>query len=261
MATDARTLIVQALFLSLALHLATFALPPFFRMEVQAPPPRLEVEIQEQVARLKVQERPLAPAVALPEVQPPEKNPEPSPEPELEPEPKPSSVEAVRPEPVVTMPAPVIVAVPQSLPSPSTAITVPVMAPVVAPVAPPHSPLPRPVAMQKPAPVMSAPPPLVDTTWYSARQLDVMPKPLGSLQPAYPRQARRDGITGSVVLRLHIDEHGAVDTVEIAESTPPGVFDAAVLKQANGVRFSPGQRDGKPVRATLNVRLRFELED
>lgn len=257
MATDARTLIVQALFLSLALHLATFALPPFFRMEVQAPPLRLEVDIQEQVARLKVQERPLAPAAALPEVQPPEKKPEPSPEPE--PEQKPSSVEAVRPEPVVPIPAPVIVAVPQSLPPPSTAITVPVMAPV----APPHSPLPRPVAMQKPAPapVISAPPPLVDTTWYSARQLDVMPKPLGSLQPAYPRQARRDGITGSVVLRLHIDEHGAVDTVEIAESTPPGVFDAAVLKQANGVRFSPGQRDGKPVRATLNVRLRFELED
>jgi protein TonB len=101
---------------------------------------------------------------------------------------------------------------------------------------------------------------MVDTTWYGARQLDVQPRTLKPVQPAYPPQARRRGLEGTVKLQLRIDEYGVVQEAAVEEGDPPGVFDAAALDAFRTARFLPAQKNQRPVRALVHVRVVFKLE-
>ncbi len=111
------------------------------------------------------------------------------------------------------------------------------------------------------APTLPLPevPLLADTRWYTAREVERRPEPLGEILPAYPEEARRRGIEGSVVVALHIDEAGEVREVEVLESKPPGVFDAAVIAAYGQARFQPAARGGRPVRYVGKYRVQFEL--
>lgn len=117
-------------------------------------------------------------------------------------------------------------------------------------------------AMRDDSPALPLPevPLLVDTRWYTAREVERRPEPLGEILPAYPEEARRRGIEGSVLVALHIDEAGVVREVEILQSTPPGVFDAAVIAAYGQARFQPAARAGRPVRYIGRYRVLFELE-
>lgn len=101
---------------------------------------------------------------------------------------------------------------------------------------------------------------LVDTRWYSAREVERRPEPLGEIMPVYPEEARRRGIEGSVMVALHIDETGAVREVEVLESTPPGVFEAAVIAAYGQARFQPAVRAGRAVRYLGKYRVEFALQ-
>lgn len=101
---------------------------------------------------------------------------------------------------------------------------------------------------------------LVDTRWYTAREVERRPEALGEILPAYPEEARQQGIEGSVVIALHIDESGEVREVEVLESNPPGVFDAAVIAAYGQARFRPAARAGRAVRYVGKYRVTFELE-
>lgn len=103
-------------------------------------------------------------------------------------------------------------------------------------------------------------PAIFDPTWYEARQLDVRPHAVQTIQPDYPPQARRDGVEGSVRLMLKVDESGAVREVRLMEAEPAGVFDAAALAAFGAARFAPARRNGLPVRALIYVRVSFRLD-
>jgi TonB family protein len=77
--------------------------------------------------------------------------------------------------------------------------------------------------------------------------------------PAYPPEAQRAGIEGSVILKLEIDRAGRVTKAEIA--TPGGHgFDEAALAAAPGLQFEPARReDGTPVRSRILYRYNFKL--
>ena len=51
----------------------------------------------------------------------------------------------------------------------------------------------------------------IDTTWYVARQVDHHPKVIGVIEPAYPEEAKRRNIEGSLKLMLKIDDLGDCD--------------------------------------------------
>ena len=74
-----------------------------------------------------------------------------------------------------------------------------------------------------------------------------------------PAEARAQGLEGSVVLLLTIDESGHVIAAEVATSLGHGV-DEAALAAARQFEFTPAQRDGRPVPARLRYRYRFTLE-
>lgn len=103
-------------------------------------------------------------------------------------------------------------------------------------------------------------PVMLDTQWYTARQVDRRPEIMTPALPAYPEEARRRGIQGSVVIEVHIDEYGRVQEIGILEANPPGVFDAAVIEVYGKARYNPAVLNGRPVRYIGKYRVLFELD-
>ncbi|WP_437682145.1 TonB family protein [Sorangium sp. So ce131] len=86
-----------------------------------------------------------------------------------------------------------------------------------------------------------------------------MPELVKYAPPAYPLEAQRAGVEGSVVLKLDIDRTGRVTKAEVA--TPGGHgFDEAALAAAPGLEFTPARRpDGTPAPARILYRYTFKL--
>lgn len=116
-------------------------------------------------------------------------------------------------------------------------------------------------ARPQPASGLPSLPVMIDSNWYEARQLDVQPRAIARIEPRYPPEARRRGIEGSVKLEMRIDEYGVVREVEVTEGDPPGVFDESALAAFRQGRFQPARKDGRPVRALITIRVRYELND
>jgi TonB family protein len=76
--------------------------------------------------------------------------------------------------------------------------------------------------------------------------------------PTYPKQALSQRTSGKVVLLIDLDATGRPTHVEVAESEPAGVFDAATVETAYQWRFDPEIRDGKPVPSRVRVPVTFE---
>ncbi len=73
----------------------------------------------------------------------------------------------------------------------------------------------------------------------------------------YPPSARRRGQEGESVLVVEVLPSGAVGGIELRQSSPPGVFEAAARRWARALRFAP--HDGSeavPVPLRLTWRLR-----
>jgi protein TonB len=152
-----------------------------------------------------------------------------------------------------------------ALPVPKPADAPPVQAapPVPAPpsqIAPPAEPAstelqPEPAVAPTPASVITS---SVDLTYYSAREVDVHPRALREVVPVYPADADRQRLSGKLRLQLKLQADGRVSDVEILSATPPGVFDESALKAFREARFSPAQKNGRPVRALVQVEVVYD---
>jgi protein TonB len=98
---------------------------------------------------------------------------------------------------------------------------------------------------------------ITDPTWYQARQLDVFPRALSAVRPAYPELGMQAGLNGEVTLELLIDESGQVRAADIVQAVPEGYFEAAAVSAFRAARFVPGQKDGHPVRSRVVVKVVF----
>ena len=101
---------------------------------------------------------------------------------------------------------------------------------------------------------------LPDTTWYAARQLDVFPRALTAVEPAYPEPASAADVGGEVTLLLRIDEHGTVHEVAVVEAQPPGYFEDAAVAALRAARFEPALKDGRAVRSRILVKVAFSAD-
>lgn len=78
--------------------------------------------------------------------------------------------------------------------------------------------------------------------------------------PVYPRNALRDGIEGTVVLEVTVDENGKPIDVVIATSSGSRELDRAAREQVLRVwRFQPAMQNGHAVRAIGRVPVNFTL--
>ena len=116
-----------------------------------------------------------------------------------------------------------------------------------------------------PVPTSRLPPvdvPLItDPTWYQARQLDVFPRALSAVRPAYPELGTQAPLNGEVTLELLIDESGQVHAADVVGAVPEGYFEGAAVAAFREARFVPGRKDGHAVRSRVVVKVMFSPGD
>jgi len=83
---------------------------------------------------------------------------------------------------------------------------------------------------------------------------------LANPPPAYPRRARRDGIEGTVTLKVLVTAAGTPGRVEVETSSGSRVLDRAALDAVKAWRFVPARRGDEAVDAWVRVPVAFRLE-
>ncbi len=117
---------------------------------------------------------------------------------------------------------------------------------------------PTPVSAQVPPPLPAEPPvPIVDPVHYSAADLDVYPRTLQPIIPAYPSELHDQGASGEVTLEVMIDEVGTVVGTSIVDAAPQGIFEQAARDAVVSARFMPAQRHDRFVRSRVLLKVEF----
>jgi protein TonB len=104
-------------------------------------------------------------------------------------------------------------------------------------------------------------PMVVDPTWYSAAELDLYPRALEPIRPAYPEDAQVARAQGLVTLLVLVDERGRVSDASVVEASPAGMFEPAALDALRAARFEPAQKEGRSVRSRIVVKVSFGPSD
>lgn len=76
----------------------------------------------------------------------------------------------------------------------------------------------------------------------------------------YPKDARRAGIQGRVLVSFNVTEQGVVDDIKIMQPLFPSVDAEAMQAVYRLKRFTPGQQDGKPVKVSFTAPISLRLE-
>ena len=125
---------------------------------------------------------------------------------------------------------------------------------VVAVAAPRQSAIPREIAGMRDS-ATSAPGLVAPPRYLPAAELDERPQVRSQVEPVFPPGA---GVArGRVVLRLWINESGAVDQATAIAAEPAGVFEPAAVEAFAPARFTPGRKEGVAVKSELTVELLF----
>jgi protein TonB len=139
----------------------------------------------------------------------------------------------------------------------------PEFAPVAVPEAPPATTatvaghrLSRPLPVRREA---AAPPAPAPTRPAPAPSPASAPAAVRAPPARYPVVARRRGLEGDTVLRLRVDERGAVAEVHVETSSGHPILDRAAMDAARAWRFAPGLRDGRPEPRWIRLPVRFRL--
>ena len=78
--------------------------------------------------------------------------------------------------------------------------------------------------------------------------------------PKYPKQARKKGIEGQVILKILIDKKGRVlDASVVSEGPKDAGFGAAAIEAVRQWRYKPAQVDGEAVDSYFHVKTDFSL--
>ena len=78
---------------------------------------------------------------------------------------------------------------------------------------------------------------------------------LHKVQPAYPAEARRLHMTGSVVMDATVNVEGQVDDLKLVSGDP--LLSAAALDAVRKWRYSPYLLNGKPIPRQTRITISF----
>ena len=93
---------------------------------------------------------------------------------------------------------------------------------------------------------------------YPAPQVTERARVLAKPEPQYTEEARRNAITGSVVLRVVFSRTGEVTNIRAVQPLPFGLTERAIAA-ARMIRFRPATRDGRPVNVYMQLEYNFNL--
>jgi len=80
----------------------------------------------------------------------------------------------------------------------------------------------------------------------------------GGMPVVYPESLSAEGVKGTTLVRVLVNETGAVDSVALAESSGHAVLDSAALSGARELRFEPGRKDGKRTALWATIPVIFD---
>ncbi|WP_428560937.1 MAG: energy transducer TonB [Solidesulfovibrio sp. DCME] len=95
----------------------------------------------------------------------------------------------------------------------------------------------------------------------SLAAVDVKPRIMRQVEPAYPADARRHGIEGRVVARLVVTADGGVNIISIVSAKPPQIFEQAVIAALEKWRFHPARHKGHEVATWVMLPICLNLKD
>jgi len=84
------------------------------------------------------------------------------------------------------------------------------------------------------------------------------PKVQQRVEPQYTDEARRVGLSGTVVLQAVVRSDGIVDVLRVVRGLPLGLTDSAI-QAIQQWQFQPGQKDGQNADIALNIEVNFNI--
>lgn len=99
---------------------------------------------------------------------------------------------------------------------------------------------------------------VADDEVFDWEEVDGKPEIVKKVDPYYPELARKKGISGLVLVKVLIDTNGDVEKAEIHKSIKE--LDQAALDAARKFKFTPGTKEGKPVKVKMQIPFKFHLK-
>ena len=93
---------------------------------------------------------------------------------------------------------------------------------------------------------------------YKSPEVSTRPRVISKPEPQYTEQARRDGTTGTVVLRAVFSSTGQVTNIHAMQKLGSGLTEKAIAA-ARQIRFVPATRNGQPVSMFMQLEYNFNL--
>lgn len=93
---------------------------------------------------------------------------------------------------------------------------------------------------------------------FSGREVEQQVRILSKPEPTYTGEARRNQITGTVVLRAVFSSSGEVTNIHAVSGLPDGLTERAIAA-ARQIKFVPATKDGRPVSIWMELQYNFNL--
>ncbi len=105
---------------------------------------------------------------------------------------------------------------------------------------------------------LAAPQAKEKTPIYSVKDTTTPPSLVAKVEPGYTEEAKDAKIEGTCYLSVVISEEGIAEDIRVEESLDSGL-DQKAIEAVEQWRFSPGKKDGKPVRVAAKIEINFRL--
>jgi len=87
---------------------------------------------------------------------------------------------------------------------------------------------------------------------------DEAPKMLSTMKVDYPKEAKKNGIDGTVTVSVLISKTGLVEEAEIVDGIPE--LNESAIKAVKKVKFKPGKHKGKPVNVWMDIPVQYKID-
>lgn len=98
----------------------------------------------------------------------------------------------------------------------------------------------------------------IDVGPFRTSEVEQRARVLSKPEPSYTESARKFGVTGTVTLRAEFSYDGQIRDLQVIKRQPHGLTEAA-LRAARAIKFTPAQKNGKPVSMIMQLEYNFNL--
>jgi protein TonB len=93
---------------------------------------------------------------------------------------------------------------------------------------------------------------------HTPREVEVKARILSRPEPQYTEEARKNQVSGTVVLRAVFTSSGQVTNIRTVSGLPHGLTERAIAA-ARQIRFSPAMKGGRAVSQYIQIEYNFNL--